>query len=192
MTLNFVAFSQNTYPIQTILKNDSVVIYTLEQSKDIDLMLENQRALNKEYREKNELYLSEIDSLKRNIESQKFILDSLMSVNSNIDSLQNRIQNMERWLVRSSIDNVYLYMSWQDNKIKGIDMTVYEFRANYQTGNFRMVRRGNNNELSSWKFENYNKRESPEIGWEIKYWEENRPIVFDLPFSIKINDYIIR
>lgn len=192
MTLNFVIFSQNSYPIQTILKNDSVVIYTLEQSKDIDLMLENQRALNKGYKEKNELYLSEIDSLKRNIETQKIILDSLILVNRNIDSLQDRIETIERWIVRSSIDNIYLYMSWQDNKIKGIDMTVYEFRANYQTGNFKMVRRGNNDELSSWKFANYHKKESPEIGWEIKYWEENRPIVLDLPFNIKINDYLIR
>lgn len=185
-----VSLGQNSYPIQTILKGDSVVIYTVEQSIDLDLMLENQRALSLDYKKKNEEYRSKIDSLERLVKIKSEENDSLLTLNRNQDSLKQRLHIIEDWLVRSSIDNAYIYMSWPDSKIKSVDLSIYTVHGNHQNGTLRMVRRGPNNELQMWKSLNYIKRESPSVDWNKNYYEEDMPIINNLPIDIKINNYI--
>ena len=55
--------SQQNYPIQTILKGDSVVIYTIEQNDDIEILLANQR--------------SRVAFYKNNITKKQAVIDSL-------------------------------------------------------------------------------------------------------------------
>ena len=62
ITLSFLSLSQN-YPVQTILKGDSVVIYTVEQNEDIEILLANQR--------------SRVAFYKNNIAKQQAVIDSL-------------------------------------------------------------------------------------------------------------------
>jgi hypothetical protein len=183
-------FSQNFYPIQTILKGDSVVIYTLEQSQDINLMIQNQKSLNVSYKSKYEHYLGKTDSLEKIVAAQLYLIDSLRLVQKNQDSLEKKLHTIESWLVKASIDNSYLYMSWQDSKIKSVDLTLYTVHCSMQTGTIRMVRRGPNDEFYTWKGINHTRRESPSINWELKYPEEDRPIVNNLPVDIKISQYV--
>lgn len=185
-----LCFAQNSYPIQTILKGDSVVIYTLEQSQDINLMLQNQKSISTNYRSKYEYYLEKSDSLEKMVTAQIYLLDSLRSIQKNQDSLEKKLHAIENWLVRASIDNSYIYMSWQDSKIKSVDLTLYTVHCSMQTGTIRMVRRGPNDEFNTWKYLNYTRRESPSIDWEMKYTPEDRPIVNNLPVDIKISQYV--
>ena len=37
------SYSQPSYPIQTVLKGDSVIILTKRQSNEVDLLIENQK-----------------------------------------------------------------------------------------------------------------------------------------------------
>jgi|694.fasta_scaffold10265_12 hypothetical protein len=187
--ITFLLHGQNSYPIQTILKGDSVVIYTTDQSNDLNLTIENQRFLSSTYKTKLEDYSKKIDSLEKNINNKQMVIDSLYLTHKNQDSLQQRLYVLENWLIKASIDNSYIYMSWPDHTIKFVDLTLYTVHCSMQNGTLRMIRRGPNDEFEIWKGLNYIRKESPEIGWEMKYTEDERPIVKNLPINIKINDY---
>lgn len=188
----FLSNGQNSYPIQTILKGDSVVIYTTDQSNDLNLTIENQRFLSATYKSKLENYSKKIDSLECVINNKQMVIDSLHLTHKNQDSLQQRLYVLENWLIKASIDNSYIYMSWQDHTIKFVDLTLYTVHCSMQNGTLKMIRRGPNDEFDVWKRLNYMRKESPDIGWELKYTEDQRPIVKNLPINIKINDYILR
>jgi hypothetical protein len=182
---------QNNYPIQTVLKGDSVVIYTFQQSSDIDLMLANQRALSSRYRSDIEKLKNEIDSLKDLSIQKQQIIDSISKVNYAYDSVKGELYAVKDWILKSSMDNSLLYFSWQDTTVRSMDLTVYAWTANYQNGNLRLIRRGTNADYEAFRALNYNRRESPDLDWEQKYWEEDRPKVKKFPFEIKINEYTI-
>jgi hypothetical protein len=191
--LSTASFSQvqNNYPIQTILKGDSVVIYTIQQSSDIDLMLANQRALSSRYRSDIEKLKNEIDSLKDLSTQKQQIIDSTSKANYVCDSVKRELYAIKDWLLKSSMDNSLLYFSWQDTTVRYVDLTVYAWTTNYQNGNLRLIRRGTNADYEAFKVLNYNRRESPALDWEQKYWEEDRPKVKKFPFEIKINEHTI-
>ena len=63
--------SQQAYPIQTILKGDSVVIYTVEQNDDIEILLENQRSRVAFYKNNIVKQQNAIDSLNQELIKQK-------------------------------------------------------------------------------------------------------------------------
>ena len=177
------AIGQHSYPIQTRLKGDSVVIYTVDQSIDLNLTIENQRALSQNYKKQADKYRKEADSLARLLGSQKILKDSIQKLNT-------RIFGLEKWIVTAAIDNSYIYMSWQDNKVKVVDLTIYEVHCSMQTGTLRMVPRGDWSDYDVLKMLNYSRRESPKLDWELKYPVEVRPLVKNLPFDLKIDPYI--
>jgi len=182
---------QNNYPIQTVLKGDSVIIYTIQQSSDIDLMLANQRALSSRYRSDIEKLKNEIDSLKDLSTQKQQIIDSTSKANYVCDSVKRELYAIKDWLLKSSMDNSLLYFSWQDTTVRYVDLTVFAWATNYQNGNLRLIRRGRNADYEAFKVLNYNRRESPALDWEQKYWEEDRPKVKKFPFEIKINEHTI-
>lgn len=189
--VSFKNFAQNSYPIQTVLKGDSVVIYTTDQSNDLSLTLKNQKSLISNYKKQYENCNNQLDSLKEIVYNQNILIDSLKTLQNKFDTIQNRLNYLENWLVRASVDNSYIYMSWTDSKIKVVDLSIYTVHCNMQNGTLKFIRRGPNSELSYFRMRNYMVRENPKINWNLNYPEESRPIVFDLPISIKINNYII-
>ena len=94
--ITFLLHGQNSYPIQTILKGDSVVIYTTDQSNDLNLTIENQRFLSSTYKTKLEDYSKKIDSLEKNINNKQMVIDSLYLTHKNQDSLQQRLYVLEK------------------------------------------------------------------------------------------------
>jgi hypothetical protein len=183
--------TQNSYPVQTILKGDSVVIYSVQQSADIDLMLANQRALSMKYRSDIDRLKNELDSVKEIAAQKQQIIDSISKVNYACDSVKKDLYLVKDWILKTSMDNALIYFSWQDSTVRCIDLTVYRWKTNYQTGNLRLVRRGDNVNYELFKDHNYRTKESPSVGWEGHYWEVDRPIVKKFPFDIKINEHPI-
>lgn len=179
--------TQNSYPVQTILKGDSVVIYSVQQSADIDLMLANQRALSSRYRSDIEKLKNEIDSIKDLSTQKQQIIDSISKVNYVCDSVKGELYAVKDWLLKSSMDNTLIYFSWQDSTIRSVDLTNYRWKINYQTGNLRLARRKQKAVDKLSKNHNYNTKESPKVGWEENYWISVRPIIKKFPFIIEIN-----
>jgi hypothetical protein len=186
--ISFLTLSQK-YPVQTILKGDSVVILTIQQYSDIELLLDNQRSRVSIY--KNDITEQEekIDSLICVINDKSNQIDTLNSVIirklSNYDSLQSRNNTIEHWLYEASVDNAYLYYSYKDSTIMSIDLSSYILIGNKRSGNFALVRIGTSYEDSESK--NYNRLypQEPDLGWELYYKEKWRPVVIKFPYKIK-------
>jgi hypothetical protein len=182
-------FSQN-YPVQTVLKGDSVVILTTEQYRDIELLLDNQR-------NRVLLYQSDISNLKQEIDSLNI---KLVDVETNNDSLNNVIENrfsdydslllkyktVESWLYNVSVDNAYLYYSYRENTIMSIDLSSYTLDGYYWSGSFLLSRRGPAIDDMEWKKCNRLYPQEPELGWELRYREKWRPIVIKFPYKIEL------
>jgi len=186
---SFFSYSQNNYPIQTILKGDSVVILNIDQYRDIEIMSENQKSRIRYMKSQIEYFNKVKDSLDiervEKIDSLS-ILNKLVENNlSNYDSLQNKIKLIESFLYESAIDNSYLYYSYTDSTIMLIDMSSYIFIGNKKTGNFALVRRGFASEDIDFKKYNRLYPQEPESGWELYYKEKWRPVVIPFPYKIK-------
>jgi hypothetical protein len=187
--LSTLVFSQN-YPVQTVLKGDSVVILTTEQYRDIELLLDNQR-------NRVLLYQSDISNLKQEIDSLNI---KLVDVETNNDSLNNVIENrfsdydslllkyktVESWLYNVSVDNAYLYYSYRENTIMSIDLSSYTLDGYYWSGGFLLSRRGPAIDDMEWKKCNRLYPQEPELGWELRYREKWRPIVIKFPYKIEL------
>ena len=186
--ISFFNLSQN-YPVQTILKGDSVVILTVQQYRDIELLLDNQRNRANDYKNDIEEQNKRIDSLTLVINDRDKYIDSLntslISNLSNYDSLQIRNNTIENWLYNASIDNTYLYYSYRDSTIMSIDLSSYMFIGNKRSGNFTLARRGTFYEDLEWKKYNREYPQEPELGWELYYREKWRPVVIKFPYKIR-------
>ena len=153
-----VGYSQPTYPIQTVLKGDSVVILTKKQSKEIDLLIDNQKIRIQKYKTEIKNLTDTNYVLKQNIQTKDSVIDSLNNMISNInygyDSLINRLDTLESWILMSSIDNGYLYYSWQDSTIKVIDLSLYMLIGHKKTGNYSLIVRDEVMTINLWKERN--------------------------------------
>lgn len=189
LLVSIFSYSQNNYPIQTILKGDSVVIMNIDQYQDIEIMSENQKSRIRYMKSQIEYFNKVKDSLDielvEKIDSLS-ILNKLVENNlSNYDSLQNKIKSIESFLYESAVDNAYLYYSYTDSTIMLIDMSSYIFIGNKRTGNFALVRRGFASEDIDFKKYNRLYPQEPEGGWELYYKEKWRPVVLTFPYKIK-------
>ena len=185
----FASYSQNNYPIKTILKGDSVIIMTTEQYQNLELISDNQKARIILMKSQIGNFSKMVDSLNNEIIIKA---DSLNTVNylikiklSDYDSLSNKIKFIENFLYYTSIDNAYMYYSYTDSIIMLIDLSSYIFIGNKRTGNFSLVRRGTSDEDDEWKKFNRLYPQEPEFRWELYYKEKWRPAVLRFPYQIK-------
>lgn len=187
--LSFSIWCQN-YPVQTLLKGDSVIIMTTEQYRNIELLLDNQRYRVNGYKEDISIQKKLIDSLTEVCDRRVYVIDSLdngIKRNfSSYDSLQAKVNTIEHWLYSASVDNTYLYYSYSDTTIMSIDLSSYFFIGNRRTGNLSLVRKGPVSENSEWKKWNILYPQEPLTGWELYYREKWRPVVVKYPYKIKM------
>jgi hypothetical protein len=189
MVILFPGLSQN-YPVQTKLKGDLVVIMTIEQYNDIELLLSNQRYRVNGYKEDISIQEKLIDSLTEVCNRRINKIDSLDNMIKDkfytYDSLQNKVNIIEKWLYTKSIDNSYIYYSYSDTTIMSIDLSSYIFIGNHRSGNFSLVRRGPVSEDPEWKKYNILYPQEPIKGWELYYRKKWRPVVIEYPYKIKL------
>jgi hypothetical protein len=186
--LTFLSYSQNNYPVQTVLKGDSVVIYTVEQNNDIEFLLANQR--NRVSYFKNNIAKQEkiIDSLNQLLQKQKLIYDSLqLAINthsSDYDSLSAKYHNTEKWLYNAAVDNAYIYYSFENSAVMAIDLTSYILIGYKRSGNFSIARRGPVSDDLYWKDHNRTCPDEPKSDWTLLYKKNWRPTVIQFPYQI--------
>jgi uncharacterized coiled-coil protein SlyX len=75
-----LSYSQTKYPIKTIFRGDSVVILTIQQSDNINKMIEKNSKLVKENNEKVQEYVNRIRALELANSYQNAYIDSLSDV----------------------------------------------------------------------------------------------------------------
>ena len=198
ITLSFLSLSQN-YPVQTILKGDSVVIYTVEQNEDIEILLANQRSRVAFYKNNIAKQQAVIDSL--NLEmikqqaKQQTVIDSIQSVAdglrftlknkfSNFDSLQQRYDSVSTWLYNTASSNAIIYYSYEKSTVVAIDLASYIIVGHRRTGNFSVARRGPVSDDPYWKNYNREQKDEPNADWLTYYKERWRPVTFQFPYQI--------
>ena len=198
ITLSFLSLSQN-YPVQTILKGDSVVIYTVEQNEDIEILLANQRSRVAFYKNNIAKQQAVIDSL--NLEmikqqaKQQTVIDSIQAVAdglqftlknkfSNFDSLQQRYDSVSTWLYNTASSNAIIYYSYENSTVVAIDLASYIIVGHRRTGNFSVARRGPVSDDPYWKNYNREQKDEPNADWLTYYKERWRPVTFQFPYQI--------
>ena len=176
--------SQQNYPIQTILKGDSVVIYTIEQNDDIEILLANQRSRVAFYKNNITKQQAVIDSL--NLEmikqqtKQQAVIDSIQAIAddlqftlknkfSNYDSLQQRYDSVSTWLYNTASSNAIIYYSYEKSTVVAIDLASYIIVGHKRTGNFSIARRGPVSDDVYWKNYNREQRDEPNEDWLTYY-----------------------
>lgn len=191
--------SQQNYPIQTILKGDSVVIYTIEQNDDIEILLANQRSRVAFYKNNITKQQAVIDSL--NLEmikqqtKQQAVIDSIQAIAddlqftlknkfSNYDSLQQRYDSVSTWLYNTASSNAIIYYSYEKSTVVAIDLASYIIVGHKRTGNFSIARRGPVSDDVYWKNYNREQRDEPNEDWLTYYKEKWRPVTFQFPYLI--------
>lgn len=182
------SYSQPSYPIQTVLKGDSVIILTKRQSNEVDLLIKNQKLRIQNYKSDIKNLTDTNNILKKDISIKDSLIDSLNNVISNTnykhDSLINKLDTLERWILISSIDNGYLYYSWQDSTIKIIDLSLYMLVSHKNSGNYSLIARDEVMNINLWKERNLIKQESPEIGWELNISPKYKPRIVLFPYKL--------
>lgn len=183
-----IGHSQPSYPIQTVLKGDSVVILTKKQSDEVNLLMDKQRVRIQNFKSEVKILTDTSNILKNEIKIKDTIIDSLKNILSNqqfyYDSLLSKIDTLENWILTSSIDNGYLYYSWQDSTIKVIDLSLYMLVLHNKTGNYSLINRGQTFDLNYWKERNLIEQESPEVGWELNITPKYKPRIVLFPYKI--------
>ena len=184
----FVSYSQNNYPIQTVLKGDSVIIMTTEQYQNLELISDNQKARIRSMKSQIDDLNKIFDTLNNEIAIKSDSLNEIKGIIeiklSDYDSLTSRIKDVENFLYYTSIDNAYIYYSYTDSTIMLIDLSSYILIGNRRTGNFSLVRRGTSDEDAEWKKCNRLYPQEPKSGWELYYKKRCRPVVLKFPYQI--------
>ena len=198
IALSFVSLSQN-YPVQTILKGDSVVIYTVEQNEDIEILLANQRSRVAFYKNNIAKQQAIIDSLNlvmiQQQAKQQTIIDSIHRVAddlrftlknkfSNFDSLQQRYDSVSTWLHNTASSNAIIDYSYEKSTVVAIDLASYIIVGHKRTGNFSVARRGPVSDDEYWRNYNREQKDEPNADWLTYYKEKWKPVIFQFPYQI--------
>jgi hypothetical protein len=158
--------SQSNYPLQTVIKGDSVVILTKAQAKNINDIFEAQNIKLAKY--KTEIAYK----------------DSLLLVNKKVienytfnKEVTKRLDILETWILDASIKNVWLYYSWQDSIVYGVDLSQYYVQKDDFTGDILFQR-------SDEPLDPENNHEEPPKGWENAIVEPRRPKINLVPIKM--------
>lgn len=182
-------YGQN-YPIKTKLKKDSVVILSVDQYEVMQTLLENQKQRVANYKRENSKKDKEIEIFVNALVRKNFMIDSLLyelkNKNSIYDSLKTKLDTVEKWIYNSSIDNTYLYYSYREQQVIGIDFGSYMVIGNRKTGNFSLVRMGTTEKDEEWKKYHRLQLDEPPENWDTFYKKKYKPNLIKFPYKIKI------
>ena len=164
--MSSLILSQSNYPLQTVIKGDSVVILTKAQAKNINDIFEAQNIKLAKY--KTEIAYK----------------DSLLLVNKKVienytfnKEVTKRLDILETWILDASIKNVWLYYSWEDSVVYSVDLSQYYVRKDDNTGDILFQR-------SDEPLDPENNHEEPPKGWENAIVEPRRPKINLVPIKM--------
>lgn len=158
--------SQSNYPLQTVIKGDSVVILTKAQAKNINDIFESQKAKIAAFK----IEVASKDSLlavKNTLLIQK--TEVIEHFNYNLE-LEKRLDLLEHWLLHASINNAWIYFSWDDSLIYYADLSQYYVRKDDYTGDIFFYR-------SERLIDPETEHESPHKNWNKDIIKPRRPKV---------------
>ncbi len=170
--MSSLIFSQSSYPLQTVIKGDSVVILTKAQAKNINDIFESQKASIAAYKIK----IASKDSLlaiKDTLLIQKTEVIEHFNYN---EELAKRLDLLENWLLHASINNAWLYYSWEDSLIYYTDLSQYYVRKDDHTGDIFFYR-------SERPIDPETEHENPHKNWNRDIIKPKRPKVELVPIK---------
>jgi hypothetical protein len=158
--------SQSNYPLQTVIKGDSVVILTKKQANEINVIFESQNNLISKYK----IEIAYKDSLLK----EKIKIINNFNFNKEVTK---RLDILESWMVDAAIKNTWIYYSWKDSLIYAVDLSQYYIRKDDNTGDIFFYR-------SSEPIDPEKNQEEPPAGWESDFIKPKRPIVKKVPIKM--------
>ena len=164
--------SQSNYPLQTVIKGDSVVILTKKQANEINDIFESQKALILKY--KTEVaYKDSLIAVKDTL-----LIEKTKTINNFIYDyeLAKRLDLLEHWMFNAAINNTWIYYSWKDSSIYAVDLSQYYVRKDDYTGGIFFYR-------SNEPVDPKKNKEEPPKGWENDFVKPKRPIVKKVPIK---------
>ena len=164
--MNSLIFSQSNYPLQTVIKGDTVVILTKEQAENINDIFESQKLKLAEYKievdYKDSLLLAQTDIINTYVFNEE---------------IRQRLDLLEHWILNASINNVWIYYSWQDSIVYSVDLSQYYVRKDDHTGDIFFLR-------ANEPFNQEKNQEEPPKGWENDFVKPKRPVVKKVPIKM--------
>ena len=163
-------FSQSNYPLQTVIKGDSVVILTKAQAQSINDIFESQKARIAAYK----IEVVYKDSI---IAAKDTLLIEKLAVIDNFTydvELQKRLDLLEHWMLYAAINNTWIYYSWMDTLIYAVDLSQYYVRKDDHTGDIFFYR-------CEQPIDPETEQEEPHKGWQKDFIKPKRPKVTVVP-----------
>lgn len=171
--MSSLIFSQSNYPLQTIIKGDSVVILTKKQAKDINDIFELQKSKLVYYKQQLTLKDSLIINSDTILLEKQRIIDSLIFNESAIQSL-NLIKD---WLLDAAINSTWIYYSWTDSLIYSVNLSQYYVRKDDVTGDILFLK-------SDDIVDPRKDKQEPPRDWQKEIIEPKRPVVTTAPIKL--------
>ncbi len=168
--MSSLIFSQSNYPLQTVIKGDSVVILTKAQAQNINDIFESQKARIAAY--KIEMaYKDSLIAIKDTL-----LIEKTETINSfTYDTvLAKRLDLLEHWLLHAAINNTWIYYSWMDTLIYSVDLSQYYVRKDDYTGDIFFYR-------CEKPIDPETEQEEPHKGWQKDFIKPKRPKVTVAP-----------
>ena len=166
-------FSQSNYPLQTVIKGDSVVILTKAQAKNINDVFESQKATIAKYKIEV-VYKDSLLAIKDTLLLEK----SEVINNFTYDTvIAKRLDLVEHWLLNAGINSTWIYYSWKDTTLYSVDLSQYIVRKDDYTGDILFFRCED-------LIDPYKVQEEPEKGWETDIVKPKRPKVKKVPVKL--------
>lgn len=166
-------FSQSNYPLKTVIKGDSVVILTVQQADDINNIFESQKAkiaaFKKDLITKDSI-IAILDTII--LEKERVIIEHVFD-----DQIAQRLDMLEAWLLDASINNVWIYYSWDDSTMYAVDLSQYYVQKDNMNGDLYFYKCPD-------PFDPYEKKENPLKGWERAIIKPERPKVTKVPIKL--------
>ncbi len=166
-------FSQSNYPLKTVIKGDSVVILTVQQADDINNIFESQKAkiaaFKKDLITKDSI-IAILDTII--LEKERVIIEHVFD-----DEIAQRLDMLEAWLLDASINNVWIYYSWDDSTMYAVDLSQYYVQKDNMNGDLYFYKCPD-------PFDPYEKKENPLKGWERAIIKPERPKVTKVPIKL--------
>ena len=165
--------SQSNYPLKTVIKGDSVVILTVKQADDINNIFESQKAKIAAFKKDiitRDSIIAILDTII--LEKERVIVEHVFDY-----EVTKRLDILEAWLLDASINNAWIYYSWDDSTIYAVDLRQYKVRKDNMTGDIYFYKCPD-------PIDPYKDQDSPLKGWERAIVKPERPKVTQVPIKL--------
>lgn len=134
-------FSQSSYPLQTVINGDSVVILTKAQADTINAIFDSQRAKIAKFKsdvKTKDSIISIRDTMlvfySTKVVEYRNVIDTRILNNDKLDSITD-------WLYKRATEGAWIYYSYRDNKVVAVDLSDYVVRKDDYTGDLLFYKR---------------------------------------------------